>query len=263
MIKMKKILGTVPFINCHPLNYAIDSSSLKLLYSVPSNLLNLLKKEKVNLSLLPIADHIENSSIYSLENKCISSIGKVDSVILISNTELKNIENLYLDTRSKSSNLLTRIIFNEFLDLAPNLKTFSPSKNIKIENNSGYVVIGDLGLEITYASPIGLKIYDLGEIWFNETNLPFTFASYNYIEKPNSILIKNLENSYNDGVKNINHIVENIYENKLINLEKKIIEKYLSERIVYEFSKKHKEGIDLYMKLARNIIEIERNVFNG
>ncbi len=257
-----KVLGTVPFINSYPLTYFVNQKKLSLEFFNPSDLLLSLKTHKSDVSLLPIADHLKNKEIFSLQNKCISSFGKVDSVILISKVDLKKINSIYLDSRSSSSNLLVQIIFNEFIKSEVDYKFYKPNRNMIFDNESGYVVIGDIGLELTYLKPLGFKIYDLAEIWFNETSLPFTFASYNYINKPNQELVDILESSYYEGFKNIDKISEIIHKSKKINLNKKQIAKYISETIVYEFSTDHIKGINLYLKFAKKLISFDRLEFN-
>ena len=201
------IVGTVPFINSLPLTFYLKEHNVNISFANPSETLNSLNFNKVDISLLPIADHLRNKNIFSLENKCISANGKVDSVIIISKGELKEIKTMFLDSRSKSSNLLVKVLFNEFVKTTPNFSYYSPSKNMTLDSDCGYVVIGDLGLELTYSKPIGVKIFDLSDLWFNETTLPFTFASYNYIKKPSNDLIKSLENSYLKGIENIDNII--------------------------------------------------------
>ena len=145
------IVGTVPFINSLPLTFYLKEHSVNISFSNPSETLNSLNLNKVDISLLPIADHLGNKNIFSLENKCISANGKVDSVIIISRGELKEIKTMFLDSRSKSSNLLVKVLFNEFVKTTPKFSYYSPSKNMTLDSDCGYVVIGDLGLELTYS----------------------------------------------------------------------------------------------------------------
>ena len=175
---------------------------------------------------------------------------------------MKEIKTMFLDSRSKSSNLLVKVLFNEFIKTTPKFSYYSPSKNMILDSDCGYVVIGDLGLELTYSRPAGLKIFDLSDLWFNETALPFTFASYNYIKKPDNDLITSLENSYLKGIENIDNIVTYILDLKKVDIDKMNIETYLKERIVYEFTSKHRKGINLFLDLAKKITKIERGEFN-
>ena len=92
--------------------------------------------------------------------------------------------------------------------------------------------------------------------------MPFTFASYNYIKKPDNDLITSLENSYLKGIENIDNIVTYILDLKKVDIDKMNIETYLKERIVYEFTSKHRKGINLFLDLAKKITKIERSEFN-
>ena len=88
---MKK-LGTVPFLNSQPLTYSFDNNYIdnyQTSNDFPSSLLQQLVDKEVFLSLLSIADHLSTTNTISLENYCISSYGKVDSVLLVSKSKLK------------------------------------------------------------------------------------------------------------------------------------------------------------------------------
>ena len=88
------IVGTVPFINSLPLTFYLKEHNVNISFSNPSETLDSLNLNKVDISLLPIADHLGNKNIFSLENKCISANGKVDSVITVSYTHLRAHETL-------------------------------------------------------------------------------------------------------------------------------------------------------------------------
>ena len=261
---MKKIIGTVPFVNSYPLTFYINNidSNINLKFFYPNNLMESLIQKKANISLLPIANHFTNNNAFSLDKYCISSTGKVKSVILVSKSHYKDINTIFFDTRSKSSNLLMRVIAEKFFKISFESKTHVPTRNMIFEPNIGYVVIGDLGLEISTSRMSGLQIYDLGEIWFNETGYPFTFASFNYVETPSQDLIDVLDFSFKRGIESLDKILDYIQNINDIYVSQKYIEEYLRENIVYKFSKDHISGIDLFFSLVNDGIMNGRAKYN-
>ena len=261
---MKKIIGTVPFVNSYPLTFYINDidSNINLKYFYPNNLMESLMQKKANISLLPIASHFRNNNAFSLNKYCISSKGQVKSVILLSKSNFKDIDTIFFDSRSKSSNLLMRVIAEKFFKIDFEAKTYVPTRSMTFEPNAGYVVIGDLGLEISTSKMPGFKIYDLGEIWFNETGYPFTFASFNYVETPSKDVISVLDSSFERGIKSLEKILDYITNINDINVSHNFIKEYLEKNIVYEFSKDHFSGVDLFFSLVNDGIMNGRAKYN-
>ncbi len=264
---MIKYLGSVPFLNSKPLTYLFDNNFIrnyKTYEYYPSSLLDPLISGKVFLSLLSIADHLSNKDVLSLTDYCISSYGKVGSVILVSKSKLKDIKNVVLDSRSKSSNMLFKVIQSSFLNIDVDYEIREPKLNMRMEPGVGYVIIGDLSLEIISLDPIGINTYDLGEIWFKETGFPFTFGTYNYLNpSPKKEELDFLDNSYMEGSKNINSIIDDFLIANQHKIEKKIAEEYLNERIFYKITDDHIKGINLFLKLSSKFANWKKNSFNN
>ena len=264
---MIKKLGSVPFLNSKPLTYLFDKgdySNYQTKYMFPSALLDSLISGETFLSLLSIVDHLSDSQTVSLDNYCISSVGRVDSVILVANCDIMNLERVFLDSRSKSANILYKVIQENFINKEIQYSSLTPDSTSSYPQNTGQVIIGDLALELTSQRPSGLKIYDLSEIWYKETLLPFTFATFNYyVEKPNSKVIDLLDESYSEGVDNVDGIIKDFLTNSNFRIERNLAETYLKERIVYKLSKKHIEGIELFRKLSEKFAKWKKRSFNN
>ena len=126
-------------------------------------------------------------------------------------------------------------------------------KGVSLDDFDGIVWTGSL-----------LNIYDLGELWFKDTSLPFTFSTFNYYgEVPSSEEINILHESYSEGSKNLSLIVDDFLINSKFKIEKKIAEAYLQERIIYKITEKHLEGINLFNKLSSKFANWEKNSFNN
>ncbi len=264
---MIKKLGSVPFLNSKPLTYLFDKgkyTNYKTEFLFPSDLLESLINGRTFLSLISIADHFSNNKIKSLDKYCISAIGKVDSVILVASSDIKKLEKVYLDPRSKSANILFKIIQEDFVKNKVEYDFLRPKITNSYESNTGQIIIGDLALKYVSQKPAGLKIYDLSEIWYKETSLPFTFATFNYYrDVPNSEEMKLLDDSFNEGIGQIDNIIKVFLDRYKSKVDSKLVERYLKERIVYKLTNNHLEGINLFNKLSSKFAKWEKRSFNN
>jgi len=90
--------------------------------------------------------------------------------MLFSELPLEKVKKIYLSTQSKTSRLLTKVITKKFLNLDIQYLDLKDISEIK---NNAVLLIGDEA--IGYLNRFKYK-YDLAEIWFKETGLPFVFA---------------------------------------------------------------------------------------
>ena len=128
----------------------------------------------------------------------------------------------------------------------------------------GYVIIGDLSLEIISSNPIGINTYDLGEIWFNETGFPFTFGTYNYLHSsPNEEELIILDDSYQEGLQHTSLIIDDFLIMNSSKIQRKTAEKYLNERISYKITDQHIKGINLFRDLSSKFAYWKKNSFNN
>lgn len=264
---MIKNLGSVPFLNSKPLTYLFDIgayANYKTQFQFPSDLLESLVTKKNFLSLLSIADHLSDPNVLSLDNYCISAEGKVDSVILVATSNIGNLEKVYLDPRSKSANLLYKVIQENFIKKKIKYDYLTPDLTNIYEMNTGQVIIGDLALKFLSQRPIGIKIYDLSELWFKETSLPFTFATFNYyLDKPEPFELELLDNSFKSGMTNIDNILKDFANRYKSEVDLRLIETYLKERIIYKLTEKHLDGVNLFYQLSGKFAKWKKRSFNN
>jgi chorismate dehydratase len=116
---------------------------------------------------------------FVLPNHSISSVGPVRSVLLFSPFELAELkgQQIAITGESATSINLLRIIFREFYGLT-NVTDHVPDVAIEplIAQKQPALLIGDRALRLAQQLPEGIKVFDLGELWFQHTGLPFVFA---------------------------------------------------------------------------------------
>jgi chorismate dehydratase len=92
---------------------------------------------------------------------------------------------------------------------------------------------------------------DLAREWKEFSGLPFVFACWT----ANKILAKKFIEDFNkalrSGVKNIDAVVEKF--GKTGTITGKVLKKYLTENIDYDFNDEKKKGLKLFLELMTNL----------
>ncbi len=161
-------IGWIDYINTLP--FQIEKfKEHEIVKAYPSILNSMLHQNNIDVGIISSGEYIEHYYRYFIiPDLSISSFKKVDSVIIASVKPLEDINEIYLTKESKTSVLLTKVIFEIFLKKNVNYKTFE-----KFKKQNTVLLIGDKALTHKKDYPY---VYDLCEIWYNYTNLPFTFA---------------------------------------------------------------------------------------
>ncbi|OGE24774.1 MAG: hypothetical protein A2V51_04710 [Candidatus Dadabacteria bacterium RBG_19FT_COMBO_40_33] len=253
-------LGSVPFLNVKPLVFPLEEKLVQhdflISYTSPSNLSTLLFDKEVDLGLIPVAELVKRGNYTIVPNISISSYGKVDSVVLLTRTEIKELKTVAVDVRSQSSTALLRIILEVFNKLSPIYIRREANEKF-LDDVDGGMLIGNTGLKLRYFPPDGYRVFDLGEIWTNETGLPFVYAVYAVNEGIK--LGRNLyalEMAKSIGLKIVKKIAK--IESEKIGFSEEICLRYLTERIRYDLGEKEVTGILTYAKLLSDLDENRR-----
>ncbi|HXG30984.1 MAG TPA: menaquinone biosynthesis protein [Thermodesulfobacteriota bacterium] len=250
-------LGSVPFLNVKPLVSPLEEGlvehDFEIIYTPPSILSSTLFERKVDLGLLPVAELIKRGRYSVVPNISISSYGKVDSVILLTKSNLRELKTVAVDARSRSSTALLRVILEVFYKTSPTYIRREPDDGFLIGVDGG-MLIGDTGLKLRYFPPKGYRVFDLGEIWTEEIGLPFVYAVYAVNE--GVLLGRNLEalgEAKSIGLRTVKKIAR--AESIRLGLGEEICLRYLTERIRYDLGEREIKGIVAYSGFLSQIEE--------
>jgi chorismate dehydratase len=193
-------IGRIPYMNLFPifatLEKTVDCSAYEFIDGVPSSVNRLLRDGKIDVSPSSSIEYLRNRDDYTLiENHSISSFGPVGSIFLFSSKRIEDLDGATVLTSSQSetSVVLLAIILRKFTGIACTLKSSDEPLAKGISAFPAYLLIGDdavkaikevqssteaarAGTLSGASGPSSLRVYDLGEIWFRRTNLPFVFA---------------------------------------------------------------------------------------
>ncbi len=247
---MTKIrISAVKYANTYPFIYGLTEKGFDRRVTLetdhPADCATKLINGDVDIGLIPAATLPLLKEYHIISNYCIGANGAVKTVMLLSNCLMKDIQNVYLDYRSRSSVMLMKILAKnswnkEFIWM----DTTEKFNFTDIGLNEAVVLIGDQCFEseknFTYKIDLALE-------WKKFSGLPFVFACWTANKKLDDDFIKEFNKSLESGVNNIDAVVERFGSTGII--KGNTLKKYLTENIDYDFNDEKKMALKLFLKL--------------
>ncbi len=238
-------IGWIEYYNTLPFKEAIINIENTVVKGVPSTINELLYKGKLDIGIISSAEYIHHFDQYFiLSDLSISSYRKVYSVVLVSDEPIEKLDYVLLSKESKTSNFLVQVIFYRFLNKKINIGFDNTSRK-----KTGRLLIGDKAL--TQKGKYRY-VYDLSDIWFSYTQLPFVFALWCvrkdfYKFAPEDILIfkKKLKISVDKFFKTRVNFLKPDIQNYLCNLD-------------FSLSKEHILSLKLFSSYLKELNLIEK-----
>ncbi|MGD9904894.1 MAG: menaquinone biosynthetic enzyme MqnA/MqnD family protein [Vicinamibacterales bacterium] len=169
-------VSAVTFLNARPLVYELDRRHdlFAVDYDLPSTCAARLHARDVDLGLIPAIEYL--SGDYRLvPDMAIGSDGPILSVAVFTTVPVERVTRLALDTSSRSSAALCRILCARLWHIDPVLVPAAPDLPAMLGEADAALVIGDPALAIDPARA-GVEKIDLGSAWRTLTGLPFVYA---------------------------------------------------------------------------------------
>lgn len=170
-------LGAVDYLNVRPLVHGLDRRAdlVSLRFDAPSECARLLEAGEIDLGMVPSITYLNRPGDRVVPGVCIGSDGPVDSVALFLRRPLREVKTLAVDTSSRTSVALTRILCARRFGIAPAFVPHAPDLAAMVAQADGALVIGDPALFADHRA-LGLEKIDLGQAWTEMTGLPFVWA---------------------------------------------------------------------------------------
>jgi chorismate dehydratase len=169
-------LGAVSYLNTRPLVHGLEHQTdrFDLRFDVPAKCAELLHANEVDLGLIPSIEY-PGHDYRIVPGLSIASDGPVASVAIFSKVATGQIQSIALDTSSRTSVALLRVLCARWFEIAPRLLSMPPNLDVMLEQCDAALVIGDNALFLDHDA-LGLEKVDLGEEWIGMTGLPFVYA---------------------------------------------------------------------------------------
>ncbi|MCL7745907.1 menaquinone biosynthesis protein [Halalkalibacter alkaliphilus] len=183
---MSVVIGEISYTNILPFFYHLDKKMLteyncQFVPQVPAQLNNEMSKGRIDIGGISSYAYAENASRYTLlPNLSVTSYGAVNSIFLFSKVPLQELngKKVALTWSSASSVHLLKIILEHFHSLQISYTTMNPNVTSMLKDHDACLLIGDDAIVARRKYATSLYHYDLGELWYEKTGLPMTFAVF-------------------------------------------------------------------------------------
>jgi chorismate dehydratase len=259
--KSRLRIGAVSFLNTKPLIYPLLNKEIQtdiaLSVDVPSRIATLLSEGELDVGLIPIIEYFRanpsGTNYRILPDMAIASPGSVQSIQLFSRVPIQEIRRVALDTSSRTSVALLKVLLAEKYQISPAFTTCAPTvipstalQNRQYPPFEAVLLIGDPALRHLDSTEYSV---DLGEAWYKLTGLPFVYACWVAREEAClADLPRVLLQSKARGIAQIPEIAQ--IEARKLGLPETLCLDYLQNRIKYDLDASAIAGIEMFYKFA-------------
>ena len=243
----------VSYLNTVPLVWGMlegpEKDLFDLTFAVPSECAAQVRSGKADIGIVPVAALLEQQ-LEIFRGTGIACRGPVRSILLISTKPFSGIEVLAVDSGSRTSVMLSRIILAAH-GANPDLIVMDPQLNEMLEAADAALLIGDaaLGQDPDALRARGLYVADLGEEWVRITGLPMVFAVW---AGRKEVHTAEAERAFIDscrfGLDRIDEIASAEHVRRGVSAE--LAREYLTEHIVFELGEAEYRGLDRFLAEA-------------
>lgn len=241
---MSKIkISAVAYTNTKAFIYGLQHSDIikkiDLSLDIPSDCAAKVINGQVDIGLMPVAaiPLVPNANIVA--DYCIGSDGAVNSVFIFSNVPVEEIKTLRLDSHSRTSNNLAKVLLTFYWKKEVEFTTDPSAKTDAI------VLIGDrtFGKKDDYAFA-----YDMGQEWKNFTGLPFMYAAW----VSNKEISREFKAEFNAALQlGLDHR-QDVLED-LPRIENFDLEDYLYHKLQFEVTEDRTKALKLFLGYIENL----------
>lgn len=250
------------YLNSAPLVYSFSQGLRRETYdfigdAAPARCAALLAAGQCEVALIPVIEYQRVPNLRIIPDVAVASKSRVRSVLLASRRPLAEARSVALDTSSRTSQALVKILFRRRYGFLPAFAERTPDASIGCENMlddcDAALVIGDPAMRLeASARQRGVLIFDLAEEWRAMTGLPFVFAVWAVREDAcarAANLVRDFTAAKREGIDHIEQIASQ-YASDLA-LPRRDLLGYLRNNVNYDLDEENIAGLTRYFELAR------------
>jgi chorismate dehydratase len=239
-------LGAVSYLNARPLTYGLDCSPrFELRYDVPSQCAELLHAGAIDLGTIPSIEFLRRPGYRIVPDLAIASRGPVASVLLFTSKAIGDVRSIAMDTSSRTSVALVRVLCARRFGIAPTLEPLDPDLPAMTSRCDAALVIGDKALFAE--SP--LDRIDAGAAWTDMTGLPFVWAFWaGPAGSVSAADVEALQDARDQGVSHSADIAGAYYPHTPA--RHPVAARYLRDNIKYHLGEDDRAALELFYRYA-------------
>jgi len=245
-------ISLVHFINSAPLGWAFLHGRFRdrfeVIPSSPAVCADQLRGGEVEIGLIPSIEYQRIPDLEILPGIAIASRAEVRSILLIKPKGIADVRSVALDTSSRTSVALARILLRRKMGIDPELVPHAPDAAAMLRRCDAALIIGDAALKVV---PEDYDALDLAAEWVAWQQKPFVFAFWACraaAELPDDLGAVFLE-AKRLGLAARPEIAASFAGP--LGLEGSFLENYLYRNIDFDLGPEHIGGLELFYRLAR------------
>jgi len=248
---MKIRISLVHYLNSAPLGWAFLHGPFRGMFEVvpssPAKCADQLSSGEVDIGLIPSIEYQLISNLQIIPEISISSLSEVRSILLIRPKKKQSIRSVALDTSSRTSVALVRILLEAKMGIRADFVPCPPDLDLMLSRCDAALLIGDAALKVS------LENYDTNDLaaeWVEWQQMPFVCAFWAC--RPDIAIPPDLNSLFLEakdwGLKRRREIASAYAES--LALPASFLEDYLIHNIDYEMGSEHIEGLKKFYQLA-------------
>lgn len=245
-------IATVDYLNARPLargfSHASPGRRYDLRAATPAVCAQWLRTGEADVALIPSIEYQRIPDLRVLPGMAIASRRRARSVLLISRVAAAEIRSVALDSSSRTSAALARILLARRSRHPVEYHPAEPRFPAMIEGCDAALLIGDAALR---ADTRDHRVYDLAEEWYEMAGLPFVFAFW--AVGPGVVLTAEDHRAFlasrRLGLESTSAIAGE--ESARLGLPASYLESYLRENIHFDLGDAECRALYLFFRLAR------------
>jgi chorismate dehydratase len=242
-------IGVVNYLNSKPLVFGLDrlAPDARVAYDLPSRLSDSLAAGRVDVALIPSVELFRSGDYKIVSNACVACCGPVLSVKLHFRVPPTKVARVALDEGSRTSVALAKILLRELAGARPHWESLPIGCGIDSTDADAVLLIGDRAM--LSSDDDFVKVWDLGQRWYEWTGLPFVFALWVARRDLDTADLAVVLTAARDlGAEHLDEIATN--EAPLLGIGQALAARYLRENLHFAMDQRERDGLLRYYRLC-------------
>lgn len=252
-------ISIVEYLNTAPLVWGFTNGPQRdkheLSFTVPSQCAEALRRGDADVAVIPAIEYQRIDGVVALPDMAIAAKDVVRSILVVAKRPIEQARRVALDTSSRSSQALVRLLCRHHWRIAPEFIDAQPDVTAMLDDADAALVIGDSALRVALEPQQALPdypvvyLYDVAHEWREMTGKPCVLALWvarRGVVTPE--LVADFLASKEYGMSRIGEIAAAAAQK--LELPAEALAAYLRENVDFSLDTENQAGLALYYRLC-------------